>query len=92
MNKHCHRVIFSKTLQCLVVTSELAKNESTSSSARTGKKSTAPFDAEWIRQGLNATLTSINFALFSLLGFIFIAEASANDIGFLGNHDAVTVA
>ncbi|MDG6231378.1 ESPR domain-containing protein, partial [Glaesserella parasuis] len=26
MNKHCFRVIFSKTLQCLVVTSELAKS------------------------------------------------------------------
>ncbi|WP_077663972.1 ESPR domain-containing protein [Rodentibacter caecimuris] len=27
MNKNCFRVIFSKTLQCLVVTSELAKTE-----------------------------------------------------------------
>ncbi|MDO9781459.1 ESPR domain-containing protein, partial [Glaesserella parasuis] len=26
MNKNCFRVIFSKTLQCLVVTSELAKS------------------------------------------------------------------
>lgn len=27
MNKQCFRIIFSKTLQCLVVVSELAKSE-----------------------------------------------------------------
>ncbi|OOH84887.1 hypothetical protein BMT54_12095 [Pasteurellaceae bacterium 15-036681] len=31
MNKHCHKVIFSKTHQCFVVVSELAKSKGKSS-------------------------------------------------------------
>ncbi|OOF51057.1 heme utilization protein, partial [Rodentibacter genomosp. 1] len=68
MNKKCFRVIFSKTLQCLVVTSELAKSADKSPSAPNTDK---------VR--LKNTVFSLNptvFALFCAFGFVTFSTPS----------------
>ncbi|OOF78829.1 filamentous hemagglutinin N-terminal domain-containing protein [Rodentibacter caecimuris] len=68
MNKNCFRVIFSKTLQCLVVTSELAKTEGKSTEGATSG----------IPQ-LFAKIQPLTFSLFCALGFVsFSSTVSAN--------------
>ncbi|WP_132689205.1 hemagglutinin repeat-containing protein [Volucribacter psittacicida] len=61
MNKQCFRVIFSKTLQRLVVVSELAKSSDKSTS---NKQSAVNF------KPIFATLTSLSLHLFCALGFV----------------------
>ncbi|WP_238327280.1 filamentous hemagglutinin N-terminal domain-containing protein [Rodentibacter pneumotropicus] len=68
MNKNCFRVIFSKTLQCLVVTSELAKTEG---------KSTERASSRFPQ--LFAKIQPLIFSLFCALGFVsFSSTVSAN--------------
>ncbi|HHT7873183.1 two-partner secretion domain-containing protein [Pasteurella multocida] len=67
MNKNCFRVIFSKTLQCLVVTSEIAKTEGKST-----ERASSPFPQ------LFAKIQSLTFSLFCALGFVsFSSTVSA---------------
>ena len=88
MNKHCYRVIFSKTLQCLVVTSELSKTEGTSSSSKMIKKPTALLGENWISDELHASLSKVSFTLFALLGFVLIPDALANDMAIRADKSA----
>ena len=88
MNKHCYRVIFSKTLQCLVVTSELSKTEGASSSSKMIKKPTALLGENWISDELHASLSKVSFTLFALLGFVLIPDALANDMAIRADKSA----
>ena len=88
MNKHCYRVIFSKTLQCLVVTSELSKTEGASSSSKMIKKTTALLGENWISDELHASLSKVSFTLFALLGFVLIPDALANDMAIRADKSA----
>ena len=88
MNKHCYRVIFSKTLQCLVVTSELSKTEGASSSSKIIKKPTALLGENWISDELHASLSKVSFTLFALLGFVLIPDALANDMAIRADKSA----
>ncbi|OOH88815.1 hypothetical protein BMT54_08310 [Pasteurellaceae bacterium 15-036681] len=65
MNKQCFRVIFSKTLQRLVVTSELAKSEGKST-----EKSPFTFPQ------LFANLRPLTFSLFCALGFVAFSDSA----------------
>ena len=68
MNKKCFRVIFSKTLQRLVVTSELAKSEG---------KSTEP--SAFGLSHIFAQIRPLTFSLYCALGFVtFSNSALAN--------------
>ena len=68
MNKKCFRVIFSKTLQRLVVTSELAKSEG---------KSTEP--CAFGLSHIFAQIRPLTFSLYCALGFVaFSNSALAN--------------
>ncbi|TGY47762.1 filamentous hemagglutinin N-terminal domain-containing protein, partial [Rodentibacter caecimuris] len=68
MNKNCFRVIFSKTLQCLVVTSELAKTEGKSTERASSRL-----------PQLFAKIQPLTFSLFCALGFVsFSSTVSAN--------------
>lgn len=68
MNKKCFRVIFSKTLQRLVVTSELAKTEGKSSEQVSGGFSS-----------LFCKIRPLTFSLYCALGFVaFSNSALAN--------------
>lgn len=66
MNKKCFRVIFSKTLQRLVVTSELAKSEGKSNEASDG------FSLPSLQ--LFAQLRPLTFSLFCALGFVAFSD------------------
>ena len=90
MNKHCYRVIFSKTLQCLVVTSELSKTEGASSSSKIIKKPTALLGENWISDELHASLSKVSFTLFALLGFVLIPDALANDMAIRADKSALS--
>ncbi|SUU38219.1 filamentous hemagglutinin outer membrane protein [Actinobacillus seminis] len=68
MNKQCFRVIFSKTLQRLVVTSELVKSEG---------KSTEKFPFTFPQ--LFANLRPLMFSLFCALGFVAFSDAVLAD-------------
>ncbi|WP_373781491.1 hemagglutinin repeat-containing protein, partial [Glaesserella sp.] len=67
MNKHCFRVIFSNTLQRLVVTSELAKSagKSTEASAFRGA------DLQ-----MSARIRPLVFSLFCALGFVAFSDTA----------------
>ena len=65
MNKQCFRVIFSKTLQRLVVTSELAKSEGKST-----EKSPFTFPQ------LFANIRPLTFSLFCALGFVAFSDSA----------------
>ncbi|WP_324681468.1 two-partner secretion domain-containing protein [Bibersteinia trehalosi] len=64
MNKQCFRVIFSKTLQRLVVVSELAKSEG---------KSSEPSSFSVLP--LFAKIRPLTFSLFCALGFVTFSDA-----------------
>ncbi|NBI13764.1 filamentous hemagglutinin N-terminal domain-containing protein [[Haemophilus] felis] len=66
MNKKCFRVIFSKTLQRLVVTSELAKSEGKSNEASDG------FSLPSLQ--LFAQLRPLTFNFFCALGFVAFSD------------------
>ncbi|WP_042803499.1 ESPR-type extended signal peptide-containing protein, partial [Mannheimia granulomatis] len=71
MNKQCFRVIFSKTLQRLVVVSELAKSEG---------KSTESSPSGQILQKI-CKIKPLVFSLFYALGFVtFSQNAFAEDL------------
>ncbi|TCP92076.1 filamentous hemagglutinin [Cricetibacter osteomyelitidis] len=71
MNKQCFRVIFSKTRQRLIVTSELAKSADKSTSPQSAVSSDTVF----------ATLKPLAFSLFCALGFVtFSASALADTL------------
>ncbi|BFU64113.1 hemagglutinin repeat-containing protein [Rodentibacter abscessus] len=72
MNKQCFRVIFSKTLQRLVVTSELAKSADKSNS---GEKHQSAVGFESIL----ATLKPLSFSLFCVLGFVMFSSQAVAD-------------
>ncbi|SUT87953.1 heme utilization or adhesion protein [[Actinobacillus] rossii] len=65
MNKKCFRVIFSKTLQRLVVTSELAKTEGKSSEQASGGFSS-----------LFCKIRPLTFSLFCALGFVAFSDTA----------------
>ena len=65
MNKQCFRVIFSKTLQRLVVVSELAKSEG---------KSTERND--FSISHVVAQLKPLTFSLFCALGFVAFSDSA----------------
>ncbi|AHG86216.1 Large exoprotein involved in heme utilizationor adhesion [Bibersteinia trehalosi USDA-ARS-USMARC-190] len=68
MNKQCFRVIFSKTLQRLVVVSELAKSEGKSS-----EPSSFPV------LPLFAKIRPLTFSLFCALGFVTFSDAALGE-------------
>ena len=66
MNKHRYRVLFSKTLQRFIVTSELAKTTTSGNTERGDLKcgqSSAYFS-------FSPSLQSLTFAVFCALGFV----------------------
>ncbi|QLB42333.1 hemagglutinin repeat-containing protein [Mannheimia pernigra] len=65
MNKQCFRVIFSKTLQRVVVTSELAKSEG---------KSTEKSPSTFLQ--LFAHIRPLVFSLFCALGFVAFSDSA----------------
>ncbi|MCT8573348.1 hemagglutinin repeat-containing protein [Glaesserella parasuis] len=65
MNKNCFRVIFSKTLQCLVVTSELAK-----SAGKATEKSSFSLSQ------IFAQIRPLTFSLFCALGFVAFSDTA----------------
>ncbi|MDO9865015.1 hemagglutinin repeat-containing protein [Glaesserella parasuis] len=65
MNKHCFRVIFSKTLQCLVVTSELAK-----SAGKATEKSSFSLSQ------IFAQIRPLTFSLYCALGFVAFSDSA----------------
>ncbi|OOF37662.1 hemagglutinin repeat-containing protein [Rodentibacter heidelbergensis] len=65
MNKNCFRVIFSKTLQCLVVTSELAKTEGKST-----ERTSSGFPQ------LFAKIQPLTFSLFCALGLVSFSHTA----------------
>ncbi|MFZ7203305.1 hemagglutinin repeat-containing protein [Avibacterium avium] len=74
MNKHSFRVIFSKTLQCLIVVSELAKAEGKAKSEMPQTQSAVGF------LPIFATLKPLTFRLFCALGFVFSSSAFAETL------------
>lgn len=66
MNKQCFRVIFSKTLQRLVVVSELAKSEG---------KSSEPSSSGQILQKI-CKMRPLVFSLFCALGFVAFSDSA----------------
>ncbi|AHG86465.1 Large exoprotein involved in heme utilizationor adhesion [Bibersteinia trehalosi USDA-ARS-USMARC-190] len=68
MNKQCFRVIFSKTLQRLVVVSELAKSEG---------KSSEPSSFSVLP--LFAKIRPLTFSLFCALGFVTFSDAALGE-------------
>ena len=68
MNKQCFRIIFSKTLQCLVVVSELAKSEGKSAE-------TSSFTVPQIL----ARIRPLTFSLFCALGFVAFPDLAMAD-------------
>ena len=68
MNKQCFRIIFSKTLQCLVVVSELAKSEGKSAE-------TSSFTVPQIL----ARIQPLTFSLFCALGFVAFPDSVMAD-------------
>ncbi|TCP94918.1 filamentous hemagglutinin [Cricetibacter osteomyelitidis] len=69
MNKQCFRVIFSKTRQRLIVTSELAKSADKSTSPQSAVNSDIVF----------ATLKPLAFSLFCALGFVTFSASALSD-------------
>ncbi|ABR74374.1 hypothetical protein CBG46_00170 [Actinobacillus succinogenes] len=89
MNKYRYRVIFSRTLQRLVVTSELSKSVAACcASEKTGENPTALFSRNAVQKGLNGGLSAVNFALFLMLGFVFINETQAADLAIHADKTA----
>ncbi|MFU2077868.1 hemagglutinin repeat-containing protein [Avibacterium endocarditidis] len=74
MNKHYFRVIFSKTLQRLIVVSELAKTEGKAKYDMPQKQSAVGF------LPIFATLKPLTFRLFCALGFVFSPSAFAETL------------
>ncbi|MGF7433865.1 ESPR-type extended signal peptide-containing protein, partial [Pasteurella bettyae] len=68
MNKHCFRVVFNKTLQRLVVVSELAKSE-----AKSTEKKNFSFPSITVR------LKTLVFSLFCALGFVSFSNSALAD-------------
>ncbi|WP_386695907.1 hemagglutinin repeat-containing protein [Lonepinella sp. MS14435] len=72
MNKHCYRIIFSKTLNCLVVVSELAK---------TAGKAVAGFANKllsiWWQRTPDFSLNIVAFTCFIGLGLIYVPQTMA---------------
>ncbi|MCW9733586.1 hemagglutinin repeat-containing protein [Avibacterium sp. 20-15] len=73
MNKHHFRVIFSKTLQRLIVVSELAKTEGKAKSEMPQKQSAVRF------LPIFATLKPLTFHLFCAFGFVAISSYALAD-------------
>ncbi|OOF86066.1 hypothetical protein BKG93_03695 [Rodentibacter ratti] len=69
MNKNCFRVIFSKTLQCLVVTSELAKTEGKSTERASSR-----------HPQLFAKIQPLTFSLFCALGSVSFSSTVSADL------------
>ncbi|WP_245148637.1 hemagglutinin repeat-containing protein [Avibacterium paragallinarum] len=74
MNKHYFRVIFSKTLQRLIVVSELAKTEGKAKYDIPQKQSAVGF------LPIFATLKPLTFRLFCALGFVFSPSTFAETL------------
>ena len=68
MNKKCFRIIFSKTLQRLIVTSELAK-----SADKSGEQSHEGV----ILSSCQATVKPLVFGLYCALGFVLFAQSTS---------------
>ncbi|HBO38529.1 MAG TPA: filamentous hemagglutinin, partial [Pasteurellaceae bacterium] len=74
MNKYCYRIIFNKTLNCLVVVSELAKTAGKAVTEAIGKI----LDLNILWQKSPALLLQpIAFSCFIALGFVYLPTASA---------------
>ena len=67
MNKKCFRIIFSKTLQRLIVTSELAK-----SADKSGEQSHKGV----ILSSCQATVKPLVFGLYCALGFVLFTPST----------------
>ncbi|MEH8093671.1 filamentous hemagglutinin N-terminal domain-containing protein, partial [Gallibacterium anatis] len=84
MNKHLYRIIFSKTLQRLVVVSEIAtregkaKHESQICHSASLTLSKRP---RW-------TLKPLTIGLYSLLGFFYLASAQADELQIRADSSA----
>lgn len=87
MNKYCYRTIFSKTLQQIVVVSELANNDAKSSSS-CDFKTVTNFTALVLKKVYAFNLSAVNFALFSALGFVYVNMAQAEDIAIRADKSA----
>ncbi|MFD1806403.1 hemagglutinin repeat-containing protein, partial [Pasteurella oralis] len=95
MNKHCYRVIFSKTQQQFIVVSELAKLEGKAQGesevsveledVKTFAKLTALLSSSWQTVQLSqAVLKPLSFALCCALGFVSI-QVQANPMNLTHN-------
>ena len=73
MNKHRYRVLFSKTLQRFIVTSELAKT-TTSGNTERGDLKCGQYSAYF---SFYPSLQSLTFAVFCALGFVSLISPSA---------------
>ncbi|KAE9528419.1 hemagglutinin repeat-containing protein, partial [Testudinibacter aquarius] len=85
MNKHLYRLIFSKTQQRLVVVSEIATREGKA------KGEGGQMAAEGVSRftlGKGWRLSAVNVGLFSLLGLLFCATASANEMQIRADQSA----
>ena len=74
MNKHRYRVLFSKTLQRFIVTSELAKT-ATAGNTETGDLKCSQYSAYF---SFYPSLQSLTFAVFCALGFVSFISPSAH--------------
>ncbi len=72
MNKYCYRIIFSKTRQCLVVVSELAKSTERATS-RTSCQSAVHYPR------VLAKLKSLSFSVFCALGLVSLSGGALAD-------------
>ncbi|TNH10526.1 filamentous hemagglutinin N-terminal domain-containing protein, partial [Testudinibacter sp. TR-2022] len=85
MNKHLYRLIFSKTQQRLVVVSEIVTREG-KAKGEGGQVVSEQKPLTFLSQGWQ--LSAVNASLFSLLGLLFCATASANDMQIRADQSA----
>ncbi|TNH08345.1 filamentous hemagglutinin N-terminal domain-containing protein, partial [Pasteurellaceae bacterium Phil11] len=85
MNKHLYRLIFSKTQQRLVVVSEIATREG-KAKGEGGQVVSEQKQLTFLSQGWQ--LSAVNAGLFSLLGLLFCATASANEMQIRADQSA----
>ena len=82
MNKHLYRIIFSKTLQRLVVVSEIATREGKA------KHQGQHCHTASLSQRPHWRLKALTVGLYSLLGFIYLTSAHADELQIRADNTA----
>ncbi|MFU2132843.1 filamentous hemagglutinin N-terminal domain-containing protein, partial [Gallibacterium anatis] len=82
MNKHLYRIIFSKTLQRLVVVSEIATREGKA------KHQGQHYHTASLSQRPHWRLKALTVGLYSLLGFFYLTSAHADELQIRADNTA----